>query len=199
VEDAEAAIALGADALGFNTWTGSKRRIDLEREASWLADLPPFVAKVALTVNAPVEEAARLARLPFIDAVQLHGDEDASFCRSVMETGGRPVIKALRIRESADLETVPDYPTGFFLLDAHVPGMFGGTGVVADLNLARAFRARFPRLALILAGGLRPENVAEAIRAVRPYAVDVSSGVESAPGVKDRGLMRAFMEAVRGA
>jgi phosphoribosylanthranilate isomerase len=198
-EDAEVAIALGADALGFNTWSGSKRCIDLEREASWLAELPPFVSKIALTVNAPVEEAVRIARLPFIDAVQLHGDEDAGFCRRLMEASGRPVIKALRIRVASELEGLADYPTGFFLLDAHVPGMFGGTGVQADLNLATAFRARFPHRPLILAGGLRPENVAEAIRLVRPYAVDVSSGVESSPGRKDRGLMRALIEAVRDA
>jgi len=197
-EDAAAAIALGADALGFNTWSGSKRCIDLDREASWLAELPPFVTKVALTVNAPIEEAARSARLPFIDAIQLHGDEDSDYCRRLMGSE-RPVIKALRIREPADLDIVPGHPSRFFLLDAHVPGQFGGTGVEADLGLAAAFRSRFPWLALILAGGLRPDNVARAIRAVRPYAVDVSSGVESSPGRKDFGLMKAFMEAVRGA
>ncbi len=195
-EDAELAIALGADALGFNTWRGTKRFIDLEKESGWLHELPPFVTKVALLVNEPIAEAERIARFSFIDALQLHGDEDAAYCAAVRRIG-RPFIKALRVREPADFSQLDGFETRHFLIDAHVQGLFGGTGVRVDLNLAAEFRRQNPRLALILAGGLRPENVYEAVRQVRPYAVDVSSGVESKPGRKDAALLRAFIEAVR--
>lgn len=193
--DAEAAIALGVDALGFNTWPGSSRHLDLATAAGWLRDLPPFVCRVALTVNAPLEEARQVAELPYIDAVQLHGDEDAEYCRRLSEVG-RPVIKALRLRGAGDLAAAGDFPTLHLLIDAHVEGQFGGTGAPVDLELAAEFCRRYPERRPILAGGLKPENVAASIRAVRPYAVDVSSGVESSPGRKDPERMRAFMAAV---
>ena len=196
--DAEEAIALGADALGFNTWRGGKRFIDLERESAWLAGLPPFVGRVALLVNAPLAEAERVARLPFIDALQLHGDEDAAYCAEVARLGVC-FVKALRVREAADVASANSFSTPHVLIDAHVAGLFGGTGVRVDLALAEELRQRHPGLTLILAGGLTPENVADAVRAVRPYAVDVSSGVEATPGRKDRARMRAFVDAVRGA
>lgn len=196
--DAERAVACGADALGFNTWRGGKRFIDLDREKEWLRELPPFVTRVALLVNAPLQEAERIAGLPFIDTLQLHGDEDERYCAEVARFG-RPFIKALRVREAADLERVDAFATRHVLLDAHVGGAFGGTGVRLDPALVQNFRKQHPDLVLILAGGLRPENVAEAVRAVRPYAVDVSSGVEVAPGKKDPELMRAFIAAVREA
>jgi len=195
-QDAHAAIALGADALGFNTWRGSKRSLDLAAAGAWLRELPPFVARVALTVNAPLEEAQRIAALGFVDAVQLHGDEDAPYCEA-LASGGRTVIKALRVRVADDLAVVPSFPAASFLIDAHVAGLFGGTGVPVDLDLAREFRRRFPEKPLILAGGLNPENVARAVDAVRPYAVDVSSGVEAEPGRKDYRLVKAFIEAAR--
>lgn len=196
--DAEDAIALGADALGFNTWPGTKRCVDLLAEGDWLRRLPPFVTKVALVVNAPLEEAKRTSLLPFIDAVQFHGDEDPEYCAAFAEIG-RPFVKALRIRQSADIASAEQFSTPHVLVDAHVPGLFGGTGVKVNLELAGELRARFPHLALILAGGLRPDNVAEAVRAVRPYAVDVSSGVEESARKKDPGLMRAFIEAAHEA
>jgi phosphoribosylanthranilate isomerase len=197
-EDALLSVRLGADALGFNTWSGSKRFLDLDAAAEWIAALPPFVARVALLVNAPIEEAERIARLPFLDALQLHGDEDAAYCRRLAATG-RPVIKAIRLRDIATLDEAAAFPVRHFLLDAHVEGQFGGTGAAVNLPLAAEFRRRHPASFPILAGGLRPDNVAAAIRAARPYAVDVSSGVESSPGRKDPALVRAFMEAVRGA
>ncbi len=196
-EDARAAIELGADALGFNTWPGSKRYLDLQLAEDWLRELPPFVARVALTVNAPLEEAKRIARLGFMDAVQLHGDEDAAYA-GALGAGGHAVIKALRVRAPEDLEIARDFPAACFLIDAHVAGHFGGTGVPVNLELAQEFRRQFPGKPLILAGGLKPETVARAVELVRPFAVDVSSGVEAAPGRKDRGLMQAFLEAARG-
>jgi phosphoribosylanthranilate isomerase len=196
-EDAAAAVALGADALGFNTWRGSKRYLDLALAGPWLRELPPYVTRVALTVNAPLDEARRIASLSFVDAVQVHGDEDAAYCRALAEVG-RPIIKALRLGRMEDLKQAEDYPAGAMLLDAQVAGEYGGTGVSVELALAQEFRRLFPGRPLILAGGLKPDTVAGAVAMVRPYAVDVSSGVESAPGKKDPALMRAFVEAVRG-
>lgn len=195
-EDAEMAVALGADALGFNTWRGSKRYLDLAAAAPWLRTLPPYITRVALTVNAPLEEARRIAALEYIDAVQVHGDEDPAYCRALAETG-RPVIRALRVGVAADLEKAAEFPGRALLLDAQVAGEYGGTGVTVDLALAKEFGRLFPQRALILAGGLRPETVAAVVQEVRPYAVDVSSGVERVPGRKDAGLMRAFLEAAR--
>jgi phosphoribosylanthranilate isomerase len=195
-EDAEAAIGTGADALGFNTWPGTPRHLDLDQAADWLSALPPFVTKVALLVNASLAEARRIAQLPFIDALQLHGDENPAYCAALRDCG-RPFIKALRLQTGDDLSHLSEFGTPYFLIDAHVAGAFGGTGVRADLALAAEFRRRYPRFSLVLAGGLRPENVAETIRELRPYAVDVSSGVEAKPGRKDLVLMRSFVAAVR--
>jgi phosphoribosylanthranilate isomerase len=194
-DDAHAAIAGGADALGFNFFAGSKRCIDLEAEAGWIAALPPFVARVAVLVNAPIEEALRVARHPAIDAVQLHGDEDREYCEAFAECG-RPFIKALRIAKSADASQAAEFSTPNVLIDASVPGAFGGTGRQLDLALAREIVERYPRLRVILAGGLTPENVREAARVVQPFAVDVASGVESNPRRKDAGRIAAFIRAV---
>lgn len=195
-QDARLAVDLGVHALGFNTWKGGKRFLDVHAAGEWIAALPPFISKVALLVNASLEEAQAVAELSYIDALQLHGDETPDYCREVAQFG-RPIIKALRVQSAGDFQDLERWGTRHFLLDAHVPGQFGGTGVVADLDLVRQFTAQYPLHALILAGGLRPENVAAAIASTHPWAVDVSSGVESAPGQKDAGLMRAFMEAVQ--
>ena len=193
-QDARDAIDAGASALGFNTWKGGKRFIDLDREGAWITALPPFVTRVALLVNASLAEAERIAKLSFIDALQLHGDESPDYCRTAV-TFGRPVIKALRARSNSDLEGLEAFGTPHFLIDAHVPGLFGGTGVAADLDLARDFTARYPQLSLVLAGGLTADNVSAAIASARPAAVDVSSGVECTPGIKDPEKVRAFIQA----
>ena len=194
-EDARAAIDLGADALGFNLWPGSKRHIDLDRESSWIHGLPPFVARVAVLVNVPLDEARRVAGHPAIDLVQFHGDEDASYCAAFAE-GGRPFIKAMRVPDAASLESAPRFSTPHVLLDAAAGGAYGGTGTRLDPSLAAEAVRRFPDLKIILAGGLTPENVGEAVRAVRPYAVDVASGVESEPGRKDRAKLERFLAAI---
>lgn len=190
--DACAAIEAGADFLGFNTWTGTKRFIDIEQNASWIATLP--VQRVALLINAPYEFAARIAALPCVDALQLHGDEDAEECARIAALG-KPIIKALRSNQPAVGGGAERFSTADILLDAHVPGEFGGTGARVDLDLARRFREQNSTLRVWLAGGLRPENVANAIMAVRPVVVDVASGVESSPAVKDLAMMRAFVAA----
>lgn len=192
-EDAEQAIALGADALGFNLWPGSRRYVMLEQHRGWIEQLPPFVTRVAVLVNAPLEEAERVARSPAFDAVQLHGDEDAAYCAAFVRIG-RPFIKALRVRAAGDVAAADQFGTRRILIDAHVEGAFGGTGKRIDLDFASELVRRQPGLQVILAGGLTAENIEETVRAVRPYAVDVASGVESEDGRKDREKMRAFFE-----
>lgn len=197
-EDAESAVQAGADALGFNAWQGSKRYLDVAAAGAWMGELPGFVTRVVLCVNHTLEEALRLGGLPFIDVAQFHGDESDGYCARY-SADGRPHIRAVRPRSRAELDRLPVMGTRQVLLDAAVPGAYGGTGARADLGLAAEAVARFPRLSLTLAGGLEPGNVAEAVRLVRPYAVDVASGVESAPGRKDRFKMRDFVQAVLGA
>lgn len=196
--DAEMAIALGADALGFNLFAGSKRCIELDGEAGWIAALPPFVTRVAVLVNAPIEEARRVAEHPAIHCVQLHGDEDEAYC-AAFSTLGRPFIKALRLRDSAVIENAAAYCTPHVLLDAHAGAAYGGTGTLIDLALAAECVRRHPRLTCILAGGLKPGNVGDAIQAVRPFAVDVASGVEAAgdPRRKDANRVRDFIGAAQ--
>ena len=195
-KDAEAAIMLGADALGFNFFPGSKRHIDLDENAEWIAALPPFVTKVAVLVNAPFEEARRVALHPAIDLVQLHGDEDRDYCR-MFAALGRPFIKALRIRDADDVSEAAKYFTQNVLIDAHVVGEFGGTGESIAQPLAREIVTRHPRLRIMLAGGLTPENEEEAVRAVRPFAVDVASGIEATPRRKSAAKMASFIAALQ--
>lgn len=197
-DDALAAVDAGADLLGFNTWRGSKRFMDIAKNADWIAALPRPVVRVALLVNATPEETRRVAAFEWVDALQFHGDEDSAFCRWAAGLG-KPIIKALRPRDRGALDHARDFSTPHVLLDAHVPGEFGGTGARVDLALACEFKRANPALSLWLAGGLTPENVGEAVRAAQPVVVDVSSGVEFEPGRKDAARMRAFAQAAKRA
>jgi len=196
--DAEAAIDAGADALGFNGFRGSKRYIDLAAASDWIARLPALVTRVAVLVNPTPREALAVAALPGIDLVQFHGDETPAFC-APFAAHGHGFIKALAARNRETLEGATAYGTRSILLDAFVPGAYGGTGQLIDLSLAARFIAAHPGLRVILSGGLTPENLAGAIRATHPYAVDVASGVESQPRRKDPSLMREFVAAAREA
>ncbi len=154
---------------------------------------------MAVLVNAPLDEARRVAAHAAIHCVQFHGDEDEAFCAEFARAG-RPFIKALRLRDASAAAEAGRFSTRNVLLDAQAGAAFGGTGTLVDLGLAAGVAQANPELHVILAGGLRPENVAAAIAAVRPFAVDVASGVEAASDSrrKDRERMRAFIEAVRG-
>ncbi len=185
LEDALQAARLGADAVGFNLWPGSRRHVGADAVRAMVDRLPPFVTPVGVFVNQPVPEVLDLAARSGVAVVQLHGDESWQECAAIP----LPVLKALRVAGAASLAGLERYRVRGFLLDAPSAG-FGGSGHTFDWSLARAVAAR---ATVVLAGGLTPENVADAVREVRPWAVDVASGVESAPGVKDPDRMARFI------
>jgi len=194
-EDALAAVEAGADLLGFNFYAKSPRYVS-PRDARLIADeLPESVARVGVFVNEEGPEAIlRAVSASGVGAAQLHGDETPEFCAML---SGISVIKALRVGRGFSVERALLYETDALLLDAYAEDAFGGTGRTFDWSVARRTRELVPKL--FLAGGLTPENVAEAVRAVGPFAVDVSSGVETSPGRKSFRLMRSFVEAVHEA
>jgi phosphoribosylanthranilate isomerase len=180
-EDAQLAVDLGASAIGMVFWPGSPRCIDIARARAIVKSLPAFVTAVGVFVNQ--EDAGRIAERAGLHALQLHGDEPASSYR----TAALPVIKAVPVRDWSALEVAEEVPrSATVLLDAHDPVKRGGTGQRIDWGLAAEIAERRP---VILSGGLSAANVRAAIAEVKPYAVDVSSGVESAPGVKDPAKM----------
>ncbi|MGB9791029.1 MAG: phosphoribosylanthranilate isomerase [Thermacetogeniaceae bacterium] len=188
LEGALAAVEAGAHALGF-VFADSPRRVEPEAARAIVRALPPFVVKVGVFVNAPRDEVEEIAGYCGLDALQFHGDEPPEYC-----AGWRyPVIKAFRLRDRSVLQELPRYRVSAWLLDAFVPRKAGGTGITCDWGLARE-AAALGRV--ILAGGITPENVKEAIRVVRPFAVDVSSGVES-DGRKDPRKIRSLLAEVR--
>jgi phosphoribosylanthranilate isomerase len=194
--DALAAIDAGADALGFNLVPQSKRYIDIEKAATWVDNLPTEICKVAVMADPNWEDACRISYLPFIDALQLHGNESPEFCRRLAEAG-IPFAKAVPVTASKSLAGLPDYFTDTMILDSSTGGTFGGTGKPFPWKFAPEFVRHHPRITVILAGGLNPENVAAAVRVVRPRGVDVTTGVEDSPGKKNASLIRAFVEAAR--
>lgn len=196
-EDAAAAIEFGADALGFNFFTGSKRYLPIKAGREWIAALPAGIAKVAVLVDPSWEEALAAAVLPGITALQLHGAESPSFCRRLAEREIR-FAKALPVTGPDSVKNLPSFSTRTVLLDSGKAGGFGGTGRTFPWQIAREFVEANPHLRVILAGGLTPENVADAVAAVRPFGVDVTTGVESSVGRKDYGRLRAFIAAARG-
>jgi phosphoribosylanthranilate isomerase len=191
--DALAAVRLGAHAIGFVFHAKSPRNIAPERAAEIIRGLPPFVTTVGLFVNADARAVARVLEQVPLNLLQFHGEETPEFCRQVHV----PYIKAVRVRAGLDLLQYAQLYSAArgLLLDAFVEGAHGGTGTAFDWSL-------IPRelpLPVILSGGLNPDNVADAIRRVRPPAVDVSSGVEASPGIKDPLKIAAFMKEVRSA
>ena len=191
VDDALMAVAAGADAIGLVFCEKSPRALLPEQAAVIVRALPPFVQAVGLFVNAGIEIVNATAEACRLDIVQLHGEEPPEFCGLVE----RRVIKAFRVRDEASLEPMNDYLVAGFLLDAWSPHAHGGTGATFNWDLAKSSEKFGP---IILAGGLTPENVQRAVEMVKPYGVDVSSGVESAPGRKDPEKVRDFIRRAKG-
>jgi len=197
IDDACGVIESGAGALGFNFYAPSPRSIPLGSDLAWISKLKadyPDVARVAVVVNPDETLLQRLVDTQSFDAIQFHGDESPEFC-SVEGIRFPHWIKAVRVRSEENLRSASNFDTPFLLLDAAVPGTYGGSGHTIDWRLASRFVADHPDKRVILAGGLTSENVAEAIEQVNPHAVDVASGVESAAGVKDPVKVRAFIAA----
>jgi phosphoribosylanthranilate isomerase len=189
--DALAAAAAGADALGFMFYDASPRHITLGAAAEIIRQLPPAIVKVGVFVNASTDRVVRAIGECGLNLLQFHGDETPEYCVQF----GVMSMKAFRIRDAGSLRTLPEYGTDAWLLDAYVADNPGGTGETFNWDLA--IEARKLGRPIFLAGGLTPENVAEAVRKVQPYAVDVSSGVETAPGKKDPDKIRRFIAAAR--
>jgi phosphoribosylanthranilate isomerase len=189
--DGMAAADAGADALGFVFYDQSPRTIPVEAAAALIRQLPPFVMKVGVFVNAPEDLVVRAIRECGLNLLQFHGDETPEYCLQF----GLMSMKAFRIRDAASLQALLGYHTDAWLLDAYSPDRPGGTGETFNWDLA--LEAQGWGRPIFLAGGLTPENIAEAVRRARPYAVDVSSGVEAAPGRKDRAKLSAFIQAAK--
>ena len=195
LEDAKLAVELGAHAIGLNFYTQSPRSLTPAAAAELVDRLPPFITTVGVFVNWEAEPIVALCRALHISVAQLHGEESPAVLDAVAEQ--MPVIKALRLGQGTPPPAYSKYRSASgFLIDAAQNGQFGGTGTTANWHLAR-IAAQTNRV--ILAGGLTPENVGEAIRVVRPYAVDVASGVESRPGRKDPAKLKSFFDEVHRA
>jgi len=192
--DAEVATKAGADALGFVFYSDSPRYIEPAVAQRIIAQLPPFVLPVGVFVNHKPESIKKIFDECGLALAQLHGDETPSFCESL----GRPILRALRLRDRGSLLALAEYKGRMgvrgFVVDAFSTEAYGGTGQTVDWSLAREVAQVTP---ILLAGGLSPTNVQEAVREVQPYGVDVSSGVEENPGKKDHEKVRAFVQAVR--
>jgi phosphoribosylanthranilate isomerase len=189
--DALMAASAGADAVGFNFWRPSSRYIEPGAVLPIRLSLPPFVSAVGVFVDADPEKVREVAGHCLLDYVQLHGHEGPG---TVEKLAGLRVIKAIRVRTEDDLRELDKYAVEAFLLDAYVKGTPGGTGETFDWEIARQASSR---ARVILAGGLTPDNVAAAVRAGRPYAVDVAGGVEEEPGRKSRNLVARFIVAAK--
>lgn len=189
--DAQTAVEAGADMLGFIFCESSPRHMTVEKAADIAQQLPPHVAKVGVFVNPPEELVTRAIAGCGLNLLQFHGDEAPEFCTQF----GVMSVKAFRVRDAESLHALPNYQTDAWLLDTYSAGQTGGTGMTFNWELA--VEANQLGRPIFLAGGLTVENVAEAVRLVRPFAVDVSSGVEASPGIKDHAKVRAFLAAAK--
>ena len=188
-QDAELACELGAHAIGL-IFAGSPRQVSLKQARDVVRELPPFITPVGVFVNEPVDELMTAVDKCGLGAVQLHGDETPEYANQLE---GVSVIRAIRVRDASSLEGLDAYDVHAFLLDTFSKERRGGTGNTFNWDLADHARLHRP---LILSGGLKPENIREAIQTVRPYGVDVSSGIESQPGIKDEARMRRLFEEI---
>ncbi|MES2995528.1 MAG: phosphoribosylanthranilate isomerase [Verrucomicrobiota bacterium] len=193
-DDAERLAAMKVHALGVNFWPQSKRYLAPEN-AAWLGLLGGRILRVGVFVNESSDLPLRLVRDGLLDVIQFHGDETPADCAMVRDAGV-PFIKAIGVKTSADLDHAAEFGANAVLLDAHAPGIYGGTGRAFDWTEAAAFQKAHPETPVILAGGLVPENARAAVTTVRPAALDVASGAEIGPGVKDFAKVAALLAAI---
>lgn len=192
--DAINAVRLNVDMLGFVFYEKSKRYITSRTAVDIINELPPYIGKVGVFVDEPRDSVMDIADAAGLDTLQFHGDETDEYCKYFQ--GKFKIIKAFRLKDKKDLKKINSYNTDFYLLDTYRPDSIGGTGDVFDWKMLRDFEILKP---VILSGGLGPDNVSDAIQEVAPYAVDVSTGVETEPGRKDLSLVKKFVENVRRA
>ncbi len=190
LKDVKVAVDGGVDAVGFIFYKKSPRSVTMQAVRKIVLELPPFVDSVGVFVNETAEQINKIADRCNLDRVQLHGNESPTFCKKIR----RRVIKAIRVKDIQSLKKLSDYPVSSFLLDTFSEDQYGGTGRVFDWNLAYPAKKYGP---IILAGGLTPNNVRQAIKRIQPYGVDVCSGVESQPGIKDHKKMQTFLKNVK--
>jgi phosphoribosylanthranilate isomerase len=196
LDDAEMAVGAGAWAIGLIFWPGSPRRCEVDVAAQIAAAVKRRAEVAGVFVNATLDHVAQTADAVGLTMLQFHGDEGPVYCSEAARRTGCKVIKAARVRSGADVRGLAAFHTDYHLLDSYTAGVPGGTGETFSWEIARAHRGRIP---VILSGGLAPDNVANAIAAVHPYAVDVASGVERQPGRKDPAKLAAFAAAVHSA
>jgi phosphoribosylanthranilate isomerase len=190
IDDTLDAIDCGADFIGFNFYPDSPRYIDPAKVKEIIKEIPGSVGKVGVFVNSDAQDVLDIAIELELDYLQFHGDETPEYCNAF----GRPWFKAFRLKDEKDLEEIPLYQAEWLLVDANVEKAFGGTGVISNWDLARAAKKSG---SLFLSGGLKPDNIELALSSVKPYAVDVASGVESSPGIKDFGKVDEFIKRVK--
>jgi len=196
-EDAELAVSLGAWAIGLIFHEPSPRAADPAVAAEIGVAFHRQVEICGVFVNSPLEDVTRMADVCGLTMLQLHGDEGPDYCAAVARRTGAKVMKAARVKDAASLQALNAFRhVDYHLVDAHHPDLFGGTGETFDWELLRTRRSKVP---LVLSGGLNPDNVVDAIRAVRPWGVDSASGTEASPGVKDPAKVKAFIESAQAA
>jgi phosphoribosylanthranilate isomerase len=193
-DDAERLVALGVDAVGVNFWSRSQRYLTPEH-AGWLRELAGKILRVGVFVNESAALPLRLVRDGLLDVVQLHGDESPAEA-AIYQENGVPFFKAIGVKTLDDLERAGEFGARAILLDAHAPGVYGGTGRTFDWHAAIDFKSRHPQLPVVLAGGIVPANAALAAATVRPAALDVASGAELSPGLKDFAKVAALLAAL---
>lgn len=192
IDDALAAAEFGVNAIGFNFYRKSKRYITPEMAKKIIDEIPPFICVVGVFVNEEIETVRHIYDYCGIDVIQLHGDESPDYCEKLQKR----IIKAFRLKDESDIEKINLYNVNGVLVDSFKEGEYGGTGIEFNENIIKRIR---DRKKLILAGGLRVDNVEEAILKIKPYGIDVCSGVEVEPGIKDKEKMRLFVERARRA
>lgn len=198
--DVQTAVDSGVDALGFVFYEASARYVTAQAVSSMTASLPPFVSKVGLFVNASLQTIVQTVKIAQLDLLQFHGDESADFCETVARTIARPYIRAIGVAPETTpsqlLNLIGQYSSARAVLLDSASISYGGSGQTFDWSILQSWNKNTLALPLVLSGGLNAQNVTEAILRVQPYAVDVSSGVEHAPGIKDGAKIKAFLQAV---